>query len=299
MDAAVRRRSTRPRRACRAGPPGVPLAPATGTSRVKGVMSAGPVRRRRRVASKSPARAAQGRFLCRSRRAVGAQFCPKMSAHPPRFRGILALMASIKSILQHPAAALRSSSRREKMTFETHGYGPALDAAARRMRMPKAAFLRMVLGQWLAEHPDTDADGGAGSEPAAGVQLQHDARRVMMKFFVPAGAAELLARNARAAELTHGTYVARLVEGLPVVLVSPELQEIRATLIQSNAMLASFQSDMQALIRGLRGAQSFNWASCVTTISELAVAVRPHLLTATSLVAALAPDRPRPGCNRH
>jgi hypothetical protein len=163
-------------------------------------------------------------------------------------------MANVTFVRQPRAHASRSgSSRRERLTIDFRRHGPALTAIARSRRMSAAALARTVLGEWLdAQVVDAASVGATDTATVASVQLHEDAPFAKVTLRMPADQAAMLARAARAAELSQGMYVAQILDAQsdedplhasPGALVS--------SLVRSNAKLAAVHSGLKALGRAL------------------------------------------------
>jgi hypothetical protein len=185
--------------------------------------------------------------------------------------------------------APRSASRRERVSIDLRGHGRPLNAISKSMQMPLAALVRTILAEWLL------ARSAGGQEHAAGaVPPRSEDAITKVTLRMPARHAAGLARAARAAELSQGIYVARLLDGQQPAPVAPDQHENRLALLRSTAMLAALSSDLHALLRAMRQASSPEPAACNAAVDELSDAVQQHLAAAAPLMAAMAPSR-RPG----
>lgn len=195
------------------------------------------------------------------------------------------------SIHQLHAAGARTGTRRVRLSIDLRAHGPALEAMARFRRLPLAAVVRTVLSEWLASHV------AAGEAPApdlasvAGAMLGAAGGLSKVTLRLPAASALVLARSARAAEMSQGLLVARLLEGQPLPQASADLKEARQALLGSTAMLAALCSDLQALERRLGRYRSVDLGACQAVLEPLPAAVHQHLASASALMAALAPSR--------
>jgi hypothetical protein len=90
--------------------------------------------------------------------------------------------------------------------------------------MSTAALARSVLGEWLkAQAVDAALVGAVSLERNESVALGKDAPFAKVTLRMPADRAALLAREARAAELSQGIYVAQLLDAQSdeALVVSP------------------------------------------------------------------------------
>ncbi|MBV8504049.1 MAG: hypothetical protein JO006_20305 [Paucibacter sp.] len=156
-----------------------------------------------------------------------------------------------------------------------------------------SALIRTILTEWLAAHPDTDLAKASSevADPSATRPRQQAASREV-KLSIPVCEALVLARRARAAEMSQGKYVARLVLGSPPPPASPELKEANAALTRSTATLAALCVDLQALARSI--AQSPGFDTCTARTEQLSQIVKDHLILTAPLLAALNPPRRAP-----
>ncbi|MBT9586223.1 hypothetical protein IV102_22975, partial [bacterium] len=122
--------------------------------------------------------------------------------------------------------------------------------------------MRTALAEWLETHFAADAGRGAVDVLAAPVSSQKENAVIKVTLRMPAGYAARLARAARAAELSQGLYVARLINAQPPAPVPPDQRENRAALVRSTATLAAMSGDLQALMRVLRQRSSPELAAC-------------------------------------
>lgn len=196
----------------------------------------------------------------------------------------LAIMATVNFIRSGAADASHSATRRERVSIDLRGHSPALHAISQSMHRPVAALVRTVVGEWL------QARSAAGVGPA-GAQAQPEADVIKVTLRMPVGHAVRLARAARAAELSQGVYVARLIDGLPPIPVPPDQRENRSALIRSTATLAALSGDLQVLLRMLDKPLPREESLCADTVACLSEAVQRHLATAAPLMAALKPSR--------
>lgn len=194
-------------------------------------------------------------------------------------------------IRQRHAVGAHSGSRRARLSIDLRAYGPALEAMARSRRLPLTAVVRTALSEWLASQ--AEAGGAPSADGAAPVCVVPGSAGGLTKVTLrlPAASALVLARSARAAEMSQGLLVARLLEGMPPPQASADMKEARRTLLGSTATLAALCGDLQALERRLGHDRSVDLVACKSVLDPLPAAVRQHLACASSLMAALAPSR--------
>jgi hypothetical protein len=183
--------------------------------------------------------------------------------------------------------APRSTVRRERVTIDLRGHGPAVNAMAHSLRMPVATLVRTALAEWL----DARSVAGWQAQAAGAVPSRSDDAITKVTLRMPARHAAGLSRAARAAELPQGLYVARLMDGQPPVPVPPDQAESRAALLRSTAVLAAMSTDLHALMRAIRQASSSEQAACSDAVAELSDAVKRHLAATVPLISALTSSR--------
>lgn len=195
------------------------------------------------------------------------------------------------SIRQHHAAGPCSGARRSRLSIDLRAHRPALDAIAKSRCMPLAVLVRTALADWLASRADAAAAADASSVISAVAMPGGGLVKVTLR--MPARSAANLAREARAAEMSQGFYVAQLVEGLLPMPVPADLQESRRALLASTATLAALCSDLRAFERGMSQVRWVDLAACKAVIDPLPGAVSRHLALSSSLLAELkGPRRP-------
>ena len=181
--------------------------------------------------------------------------------------------------------------RRPRLSIDLRAHGPALEALAQSRRIPLAALTRMALAEWLASRAAAGEVRAADASPATPLMASQDEGLAKVTLRLPTTSAARLAREARAAEMSQGLYVARLLEGLPPPLAPADSQESRRALLNSTATLAALCSDLQALERSLSKARWIDPAAYKTATDSVPVAVSRHLALASSLLASMAGSR--------
>jgi len=86
----------------------------------------------------------------------------------------------------------------------------------------------------------------------------------------------LLARRARAADVSQDSYVAGLIDGRPL-LTSPDRREALAALVRSTDQLAIICTDLNAFMRLLRTGTAAQLETYRARIASLAADVHGHL----------------------
>ena len=176
---------------------------------------------------------------------------------------------------------------RDRVTVDLRGLGGRLQACAAARGIGVAALVRQSLAQLLH---DTPAEGDASQVGAA---RAGDRPLVKVTLRLPAAHAVLLARQARAAEVSQGAYVADLLEGMPRGPLAPDHAQAIATLARSTDRLAALSTDLNAFMRllgRLPGSELVRYRAGLRTLVD---DVRLHLGAAAALVAELKPARGR------
>ena len=98
---------------------------------------------------------------------------------------------------------------------------------------------------------------------------------------------------ALAADVSQGTYVARLIDGIPAQPPAPDHTRAVAALMASTDRLAALSADLNAFMRLLGRTPRSELEPYRASIRSLAGDVRVHLASAAALVAALRATRGR------
>ena len=109
-----------------------------------------------------------------------------------------------------------SSPSREFFTVDLRGLRAVLRARAATLGLTESAVVRGILAAGL------DAEQGDSSVPSAGVVGPMIAPQVKLSVRLPRTASSRLDRNARAAGLSRGVYLTRLIGGAPAVVASSD-----------------------------------------------------------------------------
>jgi hypothetical protein len=177
---------------------------------------------------------------------------------------------------------------RDRVTIELRGMRERLQTIATVRGMTTAALIRKALVQLL----DDPSDNGATcrSDPA----MTRHSPIVKVTIRLAAAHAMALAPRARAADVSQGIYVARLLDGTPPTPLSPDHARAVAALVGSTDQLAAMSADINAFMRLLGRGSSSEVERYRAGVMSLSDAVRSHLAMAASLVARLGGARKRP-----
>ena len=175
---------------------------------------------------------------------------------------------------------------REYFTVDLRGLRAALAARAAERRMTESDVLRSALAAALDAYPSTgvtdDIAVGDGQPPTPHVKLSVRLTRL---------ASQRLDRQARAAGLSRGAYLTRMIDGAPPVTASADRKAAAAALSQSSAELAVLSRDINHLTQLVRRGAMDAALQYRERLDHLDVDVRSHLDKAAAVLAELAPAR--------
>jgi hypothetical protein len=181
---------------------------------------------------------------------------------------------------------------REYFTVDLRGLRAALAARAVERRMTEADVLRSALAVALAADPsiaiiqDTDFGGGPSPTPPTSPTPQ-----VKLSVRLTRPASQRLDRQARAAGLSRGAYLSRLIDGAPPVTASADRKAASAALSQSSAELAVLSRDINHLTQLLRRGAMDAALQYRERLDHLDGDVRSHLDKVATVLANCAPTR--------
>lgn len=178
-----------------------------------------------------------------------------------------------------------SSTRREFFTVDLRGLRAGLRARAASSGQTESAVLRSVLAAALGDRRIDLSPLFAGAEgPIGPAQVKLSVRLVKT-------ASSRLDPNARAAGLSRGVYLTRLIDGAPPVVASSDRAAMFNALNASSAELALLSRDINHLTRLLRQG-SFQAAREYSGRHEsLDGVLRAHLALAAPVLAELSSMR--------
>jgi hypothetical protein len=178
-----------------------------------------------------------------------------------------------------------SSPSREFFTVDLRGLRARLAARAASNGLTESAVLRSVLAVALAaEHSDSTV-------PSAGAGCPMITPQVKLSVRLPRTASSRMDRNARAAGLSRGVYLTRLIDGAPPVVASSDRAAMFNALNASSSEIALLSRDINHLTRLLRQG-SFQAAREYTGRHEsLDRVVQAHLALAAPVLAELSSMR--------
>ena len=168
---------------------------------------------------------------------------------------------------------------RDRVGIDLRGIGDAVRAAARARQTTVAAFAREALVEAV----------GAFSEPPTGVAGNlHRSEVAKLTLRLQSLDAELLVLKSAALGLSYGAFVGRLVRGAPLPAVAVDRAADRAALMASVDHLGQLSTDLSALIRMLRRADSEGAERYRNSATALVSDVRRHLDLASKVIARIA-----------
>jgi plasmid stability protein len=178
-----------------------------------------------------------------------------------------------------------SSPSREFFTVDLRGLRAELRARAASQGLTESAVVRSILAAALGAEP---SDSSAPSAGSGGVM---SAAQVKLSVRLPRTTSSRLDRNARAAGLSRGVYLTRLIDGAPPLVASTDRAAMFNALNASSAEFALLSRDINHLTRLLHQG-SFQAAREYTGRHEsLDSVVQAHLGLAAPVLAELSAMR--------
>ena len=168
---------------------------------------------------------------------------------------------------------------RERVTIDLRGIGPRLHAHAAARGKTTAATVRAAVVAML------DADEGLHSSSAVAGSI--DVRVVKMTVRLSVLHAARLASCARRADVSQGTYVEGLLDGLPPGPRSVDHGGAVAALANSTQRVAAMSADIHGFIRLMRNAKPGEAEKYRAGLISLSKDVRQHLEVASRLMAGV------------
>jgi hypothetical protein len=181
-------------------------------------------------------------------------------------------------------AAQTAVAMRDRVTVDLRGIRPQLQAQAAKRQMTTAALVRHAVTAMLDDTPSDAGDSGP-------IDSTSGAPVVKVTVRLPVAHAVVLASRARAADVSQGTYVARLIDGTPAQPPAPDHTRAVAALMASTDRLAVLSADLSAFMRLLGRTPRSELEPHRASIRSLADDVRAHLASAAALVSALRATR--------
>jgi len=186
------------------------------------------------------------------------------------------------STLRH----VMTSRDREYFTVDLRGLRPALRARAARDGVTESAVLRSALTAALG-----DSGVPSRSPGVASAASPRTAPHVKLSVRVSAPVARRLDLNGRAAGLSRGAYLTRLIDGAPPVIPRAERAAGFAALNASASEVALLSRDINHLTHLLRMGSVRAAREYQGRMESLDGDVRKHLALSAAVIAELMSDR--------
>ena len=174
---------------------------------------------------------------------------------------------------------------RDRVSVDLRGLRARLERRAAHEQIATAALVRRAVARLFDDDPDNDSAelGGARSVSAGGV--------VKVTLRLSPVHAVLLARRARAADVSQGRYVCTLLDGMPALLRSADHSTAVTALRASTDRVAAMSVDLNAFLRLLKLGPNQQMENYRAGLMSLVDDMRAHLAMASALIAELAPSR--------
>jgi len=179
-----------------------------------------------------------------------------------------------------------TSADREYFTVDLRGLRPALKARAARDGITESDVLRSALAVALGDPGVHSLSPGVAS-----AESPQTAPHVKLSVRVSAPAARRLDLNGRAAGLSRGAYLMRLIDGAPSVIPLAERAAGFAALNASASELALLSRDVNHLTLLLRTGSVRAAREYQGRMDSLDGDVRKHLALSAAVIAELMADR--------
>ena len=169
---------------------------------------------------------------------------------------------------------------RERVTIDLRGIGPRLHAHAAARGKTTAVTVRAAVVAML------DADEGlVSSGPVVAESIDDRVVKATVRLSVLHAAR--LADRARTAEVSQGTYVMGLLDGMPPSPRSVDHGGAVAALANSTQKVAAMSADIHGFIRLMRNAKPGDAEKYRAGLMSLSKDMRQHLEVASRLMAGL------------
>lgn len=173
-----------------------------------------------------------------------------------------------------------AGASRDRVTIDLRGIGDAVRAAAAGQGVTVSQLARRALVASL--------DSCSTVAVASGSDRQTPGRSIAkLTLRLPRPHAEALVLNAGALGLSHGEYVARLVNGSPLPQPLAEREADRSALMASTDHLATLSADLNALVALLRRGSSEQAQAYRHRLETADAEIHHHLDRASALIARL------------
>jgi hypothetical protein len=181
------------------------------------------------------------------------------------------------------AAARARVHRRDRVSVDLRGLRARLETRAAHQQITSAALVRRAVVRMLDDKDPNNAELVC-IKPDAGKVAKLTLRLSPVHAF-------LLARRARAADVSLGRYVCTLLDGMPAPLRPADHSAAVTALRVSTDKVAAMSVDLNAFLRLLKVGPNKQMENYRVGLMSLADDMRAHLATASALIAELAPSR--------
>jgi hypothetical protein len=175
-----------------------------------------------------------------------------------------------------------SASRREFFSVDLRGLRSRLKARAVMNGLTESELLRSVLANALSAEQDASCGSWAGDDDPL------ITARVKLSIRLLRPTSSRLDHNARAAGLSRGVYLTRLIDGAPPVIASSDREAMFNALNASSEELAVLSRDINHLTELLRQGSVQAAGACVARHEALDADLRRHLGLAARVLAELS-----------
>jgi hypothetical protein len=183
------------------------------------------------------------------------------------------------------AAARARVHRRDRVSVDLRGLRARLETRAAHQQITTAALVRRAVARLFDDGADNGSAelGGARSVFGGGV--------VKVTLRLSPVHALLLARRARAADVSQGRYVCTLLDNMPTPPRPADLSATVSALRASTDRVAAMSVDLNAFLRLLKLGPNQQMEDYRAGLMSLADDMRAHLAMASALIVELAPSR--------
>ena len=181
-------------------------------------------------------------------------------------------------------AVQAAAAMRDRVTVDLRGIRPQLQAQAAKRQMTAAALVRHAVTAMLDDAPSDEGDSRS-TDGNCGTQV------IKVTLRLPVAHAVVLASRSRVADVSQGTYIARLIDGMPAQPRAPDHAQAVAALMASTDRLAVLSADLNAFMRLLGRGNPAALELYRASVMSLNKEVQGHLAAASRLMSELKPPR--------
>lgn len=196
--------------------------------------------------------------------------------------------ADFRTLLRGLLRRSMNTAFHDFVTVDMRGSKTALVARARADRISVSSLVRSAVARELGRAIESDVATRVESSPG---RIDGAAPNVKLSIRFHAAEAERLAAGAEAAGLSHGAYLAGLIDAVPVLATAADRPNLLAAVVASTAELATLNRSLRHLSALLGRGEGEPTQSCRVMLDKLASEMRHHLETASSALKQLQPCR--------